>query len=423
MFLPSWLLFTDAKLVLVSNPASLSLSDLRRIRKEARESTFENQITYLQTRVFKSLVEKDCLQRIGQVLIEQEVSLPRKTVILNLGEVSEHLYLIKAGSIRMMVLAGDGKRQKTWHCIALLGEGEFIGEDILTKSGENKYSAVVDSMNCTLYRIQADWLKKQVGYNATLEYFFRQVVTNRSARREAFVAEGATYKQYLDKVIDQETRRKELARTMPTDPVEVIKAKKMRACTPMRTSYLFKRMVGDKVFNFLSKSAERSNRRPSIVDFSEEHHRLFCNRLERKLLVSKPPPDSTMGKLKVAESRSRVRRFEELDKTIYRPDTPSTDTLNFEIIVNRSSSVRAKTSNYSRREPSLDLTSLDGRLASTEGELRGTSTSTTFRTKTTILSSQHHLFRRKPSRPEIKAQYYLDPKEQSKKLRIRTILR
>lgn len=401
---------------MASLQASLYKADLQRIRKEADDAKLDKQIAYLQLQVFKSQIDKGFLQKIGSTLIETEVEFKRHQIVFGMGEVNDSVYFVKEGTVKMLIPVDSNhaadKNNKKWHCLAILSQGEFLGEDCLAKSKENKYSAVVESLVCTLYKIKTDFLRKQISYSYPLEYFFKSIIQNRTERRATFYRDGQTYNQYHNKIKKDELRRKELSVDLPTDPVEIIKTKKMRAVTPMRTNFLFKRMIGDKVYKFLSPSNEDLNLKTFLADCSSDYKHLFNKKLTRRLLVSKIPNDE-IGKIMIAESKSRIDHYQAIDDAIYSTDSKNTSKIEFEVVAKRPASFSINRKFSTQRDFSLDMMSLDGRLAMTEGDMRITwSSFSTSRppTRNSMLSSKHNLFRKKPEKAELKERYNLNPR-------------
>ena len=381
--------------------------------------------------VFHTVVDKSLLVRIGCSLTRSEIIFKRHQAVFAASQVSDHIYIIKEGSVKIS-LRSDAQRNRQSitddKCIAIVGRNEIIGEDCLFKSLSNKYTAIVESLTCTCYEINSDFIRSHMSVNVSFSQYFSQLIKSRNDRRSDFIDKGKTYNNYILDVHEDERYSLNKPNIDKIDKVEYLKTRKIKYASPLRTGFLHKRIIGDKVFNYLNRSTNNLIILPNMADL-DPYSDIKTFRKQRRMARVKPVPKSLdvnvtldfLSIMRMADSKARVQRIDDLDKTLYHSDkkrsTSRPKALHLELtgISTYSPDDRGKTYTTKKKTEtslSIDTDIIRGRLSKTETTI---GTPDKIRTRSALIPSKHNLFRRRPARPEIEEQFFKSSTERFNK--------
>ena len=128
----------------------------------------------------------------GLAEICEQKSYAQGTVISREGEVSDHLYLIRSGTVHISKTAGGQPR-----VLATIGPGETYGEIGLFSQAQRSASAVAAG-ECQLYEVQRSLLKRLLMSTPELAFNFLEVFSEKLRKggdeavlREVRQSEGA----------------------------------------------------------------------------------------------------------------------------------------------------------------------------------------------------------------------------------------
>ncbi|MBD3242228.1 MAG: cyclic nucleotide-binding domain-containing protein, partial [Chitinivibrionales bacterium] len=130
-----------------------------------------------QTPLFRD-VPGEKLMPVAEICEQKEYA--RKTVISREGDVSDHLYVVKSGAVRI-VKNFDGSRERT---LATIEPGETYGEVGLFGQAQRSATAVAHT-DCRLYEVQRSALKRLLLTVPEIAYNFLEIFSEKLRRSAA----------------------------------------------------------------------------------------------------------------------------------------------------------------------------------------------------------------------------------------------
>jgi CRP/FNR family cyclic AMP-dependent transcriptional regulator len=91
---------------------------------------------------------------IGRTLLE----VAKKKHIFSQGDLGDAVFYIQTGRVKLSVVSGQGKEAT----VALLGPGNFVGEDCVLGAGSVRMSSAIALTDCSVLRIDRNELKRVV---------------------------------------------------------------------------------------------------------------------------------------------------------------------------------------------------------------------------------------------------------------------
>ena len=79
-----------------------------------------------------------------------EVAVPKKKSIFSQGDPGDAVFYIQTGRVKLCVVSGSGKEAT----VALLGPGDFVGEECVAVVRSSRLASAIAMSDCTLMRIE-----------------------------------------------------------------------------------------------------------------------------------------------------------------------------------------------------------------------------------------------------------------------------
>lgn len=111
---------------------------------------------------------------LGKSLLE----LKKKQVLFSQGDAADSIFFVQQGRLKLTVVSKSGKEAT----IALLGPGDFIGEDSVAVAHSKRLATAVSITECTLLRIQREEMLRVLHREHALSDVFCSFLLARNAR-------------------------------------------------------------------------------------------------------------------------------------------------------------------------------------------------------------------------------------------------
>jgi len=111
---------------------------------------------------------------VGKTLL----NLKRKRVLFSQGDAADSIFFIQQGRVKLTVVSKSGKEAT----IALLGPGEFVGEDCVAAANGARLATAVAVTECSTLRIQRGEMLRALDQEHELSDVFRAFLLARNAR-------------------------------------------------------------------------------------------------------------------------------------------------------------------------------------------------------------------------------------------------
>jgi len=123
------------------------------------------------------------LQSIGQGISIQACS--AKQGVFSQGDPAASLFYIHKGRVKLTVFSSQGKAAT----IAILGEGDFLGEECLAPAEPLRLASAVAVTECSLIQIEKDGMLRALDCNRALAGFFMEYLLVRKTRVQKDLAD------------------------------------------------------------------------------------------------------------------------------------------------------------------------------------------------------------------------------------------
>ena len=114
---------------------------------------------------------------VGKTLLK----LKKKQALFSQGDPADTIFFLQTGRVKLSVVSKSGKEAT----IALLGPGEFVGEDCVAAAHSVRLASAVALTECTLLRIQREDMLRALHQEHELSDVFRSFLLARNARIQA----------------------------------------------------------------------------------------------------------------------------------------------------------------------------------------------------------------------------------------------
>ena len=121
----------------------------------------------------------DFLARAG--LGKTLLNLKRKRTLFSQGDPADAIYYIQQGRVKLTVVSKNGKEAT----IALLGPGEFVGEDCVAAAHSTRLASAIALTECAVLRIEREEMLRALHQEHELSDVFRSFLLARNARIQA----------------------------------------------------------------------------------------------------------------------------------------------------------------------------------------------------------------------------------------------
>ena len=112
--------------------------------------------------------------RLGKVVIEREKS----GTIFSQGDTADHIYYVQKGKVKIGVVSAEGKEAT----VAVLGVGEFVGEDCIASTHRLRLVTALAMTDCTLLKIGKKEMVKVLAEDHKFSEVFVTYLLARNAR-------------------------------------------------------------------------------------------------------------------------------------------------------------------------------------------------------------------------------------------------
>jgi CRP/FNR family cyclic AMP-dependent transcriptional regulator len=111
---------------------------------------------------------------LGKTLLE----LKKKQILFSQGDASDAVFFVQQGRLKLTVVSKSGKEAT----IALLGPGDFVGEDCIAAANSRRLATAVAITECTLLRIRREEMLRVLHQEHALSDVFCSFLLARNAR-------------------------------------------------------------------------------------------------------------------------------------------------------------------------------------------------------------------------------------------------
>lgn len=111
---------------------------------------------------------------IGRSIVE----VPKKKTIFAQGDDSDAAFYIQAGKVKLCVVSGSGKEAT----VALLGPGDFVGEECVAGVRSRRLASAIAMSDCTVLRIERKEMMRAVHEEQALSDVFVAYLLARNSR-------------------------------------------------------------------------------------------------------------------------------------------------------------------------------------------------------------------------------------------------
>ena len=111
---------------------------------------------------------------LGKTLLE----LKKKQALFSQGDAADSIFFVQDGRLKLTVVSKSGKEAT----IALLGPGDFIGEDCVAAANSKRLVTAVSLSECALLRIEREEMLRVLRQEHALSHVFCSFLLARNAR-------------------------------------------------------------------------------------------------------------------------------------------------------------------------------------------------------------------------------------------------
>ena len=109
------------------------------------------------------------------------LTVKKKQALFSQGDPADSIFFIQQGRVKLTVVSKNGKEAT----IALLGPGEFVGEDCVAAAHSARLATAVALTECSVLRIQREEMMRALHEEHELSDVFRAFLLARNARIQA----------------------------------------------------------------------------------------------------------------------------------------------------------------------------------------------------------------------------------------------
>lgn len=107
-----------------------------------------------------------------------EVEVPKKKRIFSQGDPGDAVFYIQTGKVKLCVVSGSGKEAT----VALLGPGDFVGEECVAGVRSVRLASAIAMVDCTLMRIERKEMMRVVHEEHVFSDVFVAYLLHRNSR-------------------------------------------------------------------------------------------------------------------------------------------------------------------------------------------------------------------------------------------------
>lgn len=127
---------------------------------------------------------------LGKIIVERE----KGATVFSQGEPADAVFYIQKGKVKISVVSAQGKEAT----VAILGEGEFIGEDCIVTTHPLRLVTATSMTDCALLRINKKEMVRVLSREHALSDVFISYLLARNARIQA---------DYIDQLFNSSEKR------------------------------------------------------------------------------------------------------------------------------------------------------------------------------------------------------------------------
>lgn len=113
---------------------------------------------------------------------------PKQTIFAQ-GDLATRLFYIANGLVRLTVLSAEGKAAT----IAILGKGDFFGDECLASAPMSRSATTVAVTPCSLVQIEKHWMLQALHRDCLLADFFMEYMVARQVRMQEDLADQISH--------------------------------------------------------------------------------------------------------------------------------------------------------------------------------------------------------------------------------------